>query len=945
MSRRDGVRTLVLSSGMAMCVGVAGAQPGGAGGAGGAPAELPPFDQVSTGYEKVPAQDGALWTLFTREKDAQMLAELPRNFESQRLFIYAMVAEGNPLAGVGSVGNDSESYCMWKRIGNRLALIQPETETRTTGDAESRRSFEMMYTDRVLLSVPILAMGPGGGPVIDLDGLLLGQASKFFGPAAGGIDLSLARISKTKAFPNNLSIGFRAPLTAAVAANPFGGPPTGGGAARMTELLYTIQVLPENTGYRPRAGDSRIGYFQTAFNDMARTVRETDTYVRYINRWNLQKADSSLRMSPPRQPLVWYIEHTTPIRYRRYIRDGLLEWNRAFEKIGIINAIEVRQQDSATNAYMDLDPEDARFNFVRWNDNQQAFAIGPSRADPLTGEIFDADLTINTGIFAAMANWHRSLLPAIATEGFTPETMAWLDQNPQWDPRVVLAEPAERENIIMEREARMARGETVDYTRMPIGEASLLASGLTDAGVINPESIVGHECMAGVYSAMGTDMMRLIIASSQPAETGEQVLDTLPEAYAGEMLKALTAHELGHCLGLAHNFMASTLYTTKEINSGEFPADQAIGGSVMEYTDPNFNYKNELGPVQGQYTISQLGPWDFHVIEYGYTFEENKLQEILDRGTQPELVYGSNIHQGSDPRVRTYDLGTNPLDHCDFRMRMVEDLRGQILTELVKDNEGWGRARQIYGSLLNNHLRAVSTAAAWVGGSFISNAYKGDPNAPAPITNIPDAEQRRALNFVIEHTFRDDAFGLTPELVAHLSVDKGYDQGYGAANGADPVYNVHDTIAGLQASAMTMLMNPTTLRRLYDNELRATSGEESITMAEVVSTIGDSVWTELEASPSRRYTASEPFISSLRRNLQAEHVDRLIGMARRGSMTGAAARPLNALCRAELRELKEKIDGAMTRGGANLDMYTMTHLADLSIRIERALDAQQVYGQ
>jgi hypothetical protein len=308
-------------------------------------------------------------------------------------------------------------------------------------------------------------------------------------------------------------------------------------------------------------------------------------------------------------------------------------------------------------------------------------------------------------------------------------------------------------------------------------------------------------------------------------------------------------------------------------------------------------------------------------------------------------VYGSNIHQsGSDPRVRTYDLGSDPLDHCDFRMTMVQDLRSKILTDLVKDNEGWGRARQIYGSLLNNHLRAVSTAAAWVGGSLFSNAYKGDPNAVAPVENIPAAEQRRALQFVIDHTFLDEAFGLTPELIAHLSVDKGYDGGYSGANGVDPAYNVHDTIAGIQASALTMLMNPSTLRRLYDNEFRAASAEDSITMAEVVSSVGEAVWTELEASPARRHSASDPFISSLRRNLQAEHVDRLIGMAQRGSMSGAAARPLNALCRAELRELKGEIDGALTRGGANFDPYTLTHLSDLSIRIERALEAQQVYG-
>ncbi|MCA9289412.1 MAG: DUF5117 domain-containing protein, partial [Phycisphaerales bacterium] len=305
--------------------------------------DFPPFDQTIEGYEKVTGQDGSLWTLYVRERDAQVLAELPRNFESQRLFIYGMVAEGNPLAGVGGIGNDNENYCKWQRIGNRLALVSPELEYRTTGDAESRRSVEMMYTDQVILSVPIVTMGPGGGPVIDLDGLFLGQASRFFGGAASGIDISLARVSKTRAFPNNLIVGFRAPMGTA-SRNPFGGPTLGGGA-RFTELLYTIQVLPENTGYRPRPGDPRMGYFGTAFNDLSRTVRDNDTWVRYITRWNIQKADPNLAMSPPREPLVWYIEHTVPIRYRRYIREGVLEWNKAFEQVGIANAIEVRQQD------------------------------------------------------------------------------------------------------------------------------------------------------------------------------------------------------------------------------------------------------------------------------------------------------------------------------------------------------------------------------------------------------------------------------------------------------------------------------------------------------------------------------------------------------------------------------------------------------------------------
>ena len=77
-------------------------------------------------------------------------------------------------------------------------------------------------------------------------------------------------------------------------------------------------------------------------------------------------------MSPPKQPIVFYIEHTTPIRYRRFVRDGVLYWNKAFEKVGMVNAIEVYYQDAATGAHMEKDPEDVRYNFVRWLSNNRA---------------------------------------------------------------------------------------------------------------------------------------------------------------------------------------------------------------------------------------------------------------------------------------------------------------------------------------------------------------------------------------------------------------------------------------------------------------------------------------------------------------------------------------------------------------------------------------------
>lgn len=133
--------------------------------------DFPPFEKVSEGYRKVtPPADGSapLYTVWVRDRDGQMLAELPVGFEGQRFFVVPTVAGGDAQAGVYSIwhyaiGQDARSL-YWQQHDKRLALIEPNMAVRTTGDAESQAATERIYTDRVVLTTPIVAMGPGGGP-------------------------------------------------------------------------------------------------------------------------------------------------------------------------------------------------------------------------------------------------------------------------------------------------------------------------------------------------------------------------------------------------------------------------------------------------------------------------------------------------------------------------------------------------------------------------------------------------------------------------------------------------------------------------------------------------------------------------------------------------------------------------------------------------------------
>ena len=108
------------------------------------------------------------------------------------------------------------------------------------------------------------------------------------------------------------------------------------------------------------------------------------------------------------------------MRYRRWVREGVLMWNKAFEKVGLADAIEVYYQDAVTGAHMEKDPEDARYNFVRWLNNDVGTAIGPSRVNPLTGQILDADIILTDGWIRHYWKQFNDVLPEIAMEGFCP---------------------------------------------------------------------------------------------------------------------------------------------------------------------------------------------------------------------------------------------------------------------------------------------------------------------------------------------------------------------------------------------------------------------------------------------------------------------------------------------------------------------------------------------
>jgi hypothetical protein len=577
----------------------------------------------------------------------------------------------------------------------------------------------------------------------------------------------------------------------------------------------------------------------------------------------------------------------------------------------------------------------------------------------------DADIILTDGWIRHFNFQFHDMMPDLAMEGMSAETVTWLGSHPNWDPRLRLAPNANRDHL---------KSYFANQSRLPFGghpltkvDNSLIGDQQFD-GLVGRTSQINGYCNAAVGKQMDMGMARLgldllneagLLPDDEPKKEEpkaddkkpedkkpevkkpkEDLLDGMPESFIGPLLAELVAHEAGHTLGLRHNFKASSVYSLKEINSEDVKGKKTLASSVMDYIPINMPYQIE-GSIRGDWTMTGIGPYDYWAIEYGYSPDEAKLPEVLKRTSEPELQYATDEDTGGpDPLARRYDYSKEPLDYAENQMRLVKLYRSRLLDKFVKDGDSWGKARRGYELTLGEQMKGVSMMANWIGGATVNRDKKGDPGNRQSLIPIAAERQRKALDFVFKNAFRDDAFGLTPQILERLTNDKWIDEGVRSMG--ESTFPIHDRILGYQASTLTMLMNPTTLRRVFDNEQLVPQDQDALTLPELMDKLFAEVWSELDVKPEGEVTARKPRISSWRRNLQREHLERLIDLAM-PTDSNAVTKPVTALSLMQLKELKRKLDATL-EGRAGLDPYSLAHLGEAQQRISKAVDAIYVYN-
>lgn len=655
-------------------------------------------------------------------------------------------------------------------------------------------------------------------------------------------------------------------------------------------VAWSIRKLPE-TPMTPRIADDRVGYFTTTFKDFTKEKTET-FFTHYANRWRLEKKDSTAAVSEPKKQIVYYIDHTVPDEYVPYMIAGVNMWQKAFEGAGFKNAI-VGQKAPTPEEDPEYDPVDARYNTIRWNVSDQVSygAIGPSRVDPRTGEIIDADILFEQNIVHNFGkSWRRVAAPRT--------TLMEVDQN--------------LKQLWMTPEER-AREEAMFSLPFFKNRPWMFCS--------------VDNCMG-----LGGEMMRLSMLMDDMIEAGQEV----PMEYIGAALTFVSAHEVGHTLGLRHNFKSSGAVPYDLLNDKTKIAEIGMTGSVMDYPTPNIAAN---AAQQGYYYTPTVGTYDLWAIEWGYKpvegatpLEQSKnLESIARECVDKANLYGTDedtYPMGAlDPRSNTNDLSDNPMRWADERMSICNDLlmSGGLEDRVVAPGGDYVPLRAAVQTLFAQKYVCTNLATKTVGGSYTERAHKGD--GKEPFTPIAAAEQRKALQFIVDNALKSSAYTLSPDMLNKMQDDKMWSwENNLFAPGRRFDFPLSEWVEAMQTAVLFNVMNPFLQSRVVDNAYKT---DDAFKLSEVYATLTKSVWTD-NLTPKGRTAGWD-------RNLQRVYTDMLIQQVVQPHPV--TPQDAVALSRLNLVRIRGEAQTALQRKG--LDDETNAHLMETIARVDRALTASR----
>jgi len=818
------------------------------------------FEEITEGAEHMPG----FFDLYTKE--GKLWMAVAPDMLGEGFLLDTRVAQGIGASGLygGTTLDFFEMGLMAiERHGERVYLMQRPHRFTATEDERAQRAVDITFGSSVVESADIAALRPDSALVVDVTDWFVSDLSAVSNQAEGAGGGS-ANFDRGRSF---LAGAQSFPENTNVQAKLTFRAGDPGGTASLPDprwipvtIHYTLAKLPE-IPMTPRMADDRVESFNSVHKDFSDT--DSTFMRRYVNRWRLEPGERVGDRVRPVKPITYYIGPSVPDEYRQWFHEGVENWNTAFEAAGWEGAVVA--EDLPEGA----DPNDIRYSVLRWNtsDDTGYGAIGPSKVDPRTGETLDADILFEANMFRGFrGDWRNLVNPIGAAEAF----------------------------------------------ERALGVGAFEAAAPSAPGVELP----GFASALAAQGAFGS----LWLAANGAVDPG----DPIPDEMLGQFVKWVVMHEVGHTLGMQHNFRSSASTPVERLHDTGFTSENGVFSSVMEY--PTINVAPP-GAETGHYYTFDAGSYDRWYITYAYTPDEARAREVARQVADPRHMYGneSGGPNALDPTINTYDLGGDPLAWGAERSRIARDLMEVIDAYALEDDAPYVELTNAVNYLMGEYAQALAPAVKYIGGQYMNRDHVGDGRLP--FVNVPRERQEEALELIVDRILAEGALAIDPELLQRFGPSGFSDWDTARTfDGGRYDFPYHEEILGLQSSVMAQLFAPSRLARLRDAEAKFGAGSVP-TIPEVMGSVTDAVWSELAEAP-RSITAN-------RRDLQRAYLDR---------MTTILVDPPNGMpadarsvARWQLTELAERIEAAQGAGGG--DAYTQAHLMEAAARIDKALDA------
>ena len=595
-------------------------------------------------------------------------------------------------------------------------------------------------------------------------------------------------------------------------------PPSNSSTGTISLEINNSMILLPKVPMKRRYFDQRVGWFARSQVDYGLDVQESKS-LKYLDRWRLEVRDEDLEkfkngeLVTPKKQIVYYIDRATPVKWRKYLKQGIEDWQIAFEEAGFKNAI-IAKDPPTKEEDPDWSPEDVRYSVVRYLASPIPNANGPHVSDPRSGEILESDINWYHNVMTLLRNWFFVQTAAINED---------------------------------------ARGVSFD----------------------------------------------------------DEVM--------GRLIRFVSAHEVGHTIGLPHNMGSSSAYPVDSLRSATFTKKYGTAPSIMDYA--RFNYIAQPED-KGVALMPDIGVYDKHSVRWGYrpipdaktAKDEKKTLDKWIRDNENSLMhrFGS---AGIDPSSQTEDLGDDAVKASEYGILNLKRIIPNLNKWTSEDGKDYSDLQTMYGQVLSQFNRYMGHVSSNIGGVY--QYYKTYDQEGPVYTHVKKSHQKKCMNFLNDQLFETPTWMIDNNILNKVEFA-----------------GITNRIRSTQSRTLNSILDFGKMARLIENE--AINGKAAYTLIDMMSDLKEGIWKEL-------YTHKT--IDVYRRNLQLAYLDRIsyimneeqgsIPSWARGRVTSVkvSQSDIRTIAVGQLLELKKDIKKHKNRS----DKMTKMHLDMATAKINKIL--------